>query len=137
MRSVPALAGSMLIPLVYMIMLQLNYSQWTAALAGFLFLFGTFSYDFNRSFPYLSSLSLNRQCPFDTIALHADGADPPFLRHDWCPLRVKVPRSGAKWQCTSSLVFFPLVGLAPLRCDLLDLRSMVFHFFKTNFMMSH
>ena len=40
MRSVPALTGSLLIPLVYMIMLQLNYSQWTAALAGFLFLFG-------------------------------------------------------------------------------------------------
>lgn len=40
MRSVPALAGSMLIPLVYMIMLQLNYSQWTAALGAFLFLFG-------------------------------------------------------------------------------------------------
>ncbi|EFX72725.1 hypothetical protein DAPPUDRAFT_227345 [Daphnia pulex] len=39
MRSVPALTGSLLIPLVYMIMLQLNYSQWTAALAGFLFLF--------------------------------------------------------------------------------------------------
>lgn len=40
MRTVPALTGSLLIPLVYMIMLQLNYSQWTAALAGFLFLFG-------------------------------------------------------------------------------------------------
>lgn len=40
MRSVPALTGSMLIPLVYMIMIQLNYSQWTAALAAFLFLFG-------------------------------------------------------------------------------------------------
>lgn len=40
MRAVPALTGSLLIPLVYMIMLQLNYSQWTAALAGFLFLFG-------------------------------------------------------------------------------------------------
>ncbi|KAI9560931.1 hypothetical protein GHT06_011887 [Daphnia sinensis] len=39
MRAVPALTGSLLIPLVYMIMLQLNYSQWTAALAGFLFLF--------------------------------------------------------------------------------------------------
>ena len=40
MRAVPAVTGSLLIPLVYMIMLQLNYSQWTAALAGFLFLFG-------------------------------------------------------------------------------------------------
>nr|CAG4643018.1 EOG090X015P [Ilyocryptus agilis] len=39
MRSVPALTGSLLIPLVYMIMLELSYSQWTAALAGFLFLF--------------------------------------------------------------------------------------------------
>lgn len=39
MRAVPAVTGSLLIPLVYMIMLQLNYSQWTAALAGFLFLF--------------------------------------------------------------------------------------------------
>nr|CAG4641462.1 EOG090X015P [Eurycercus lamellatus] len=39
MRSVPALTGSLLIPLVYMIMIQLNFSQWTAALAGFLFLF--------------------------------------------------------------------------------------------------
>ena len=40
LRTVPALTGSMLIPLVYMIMIQLSYSQWTAALAGFLFLFG-------------------------------------------------------------------------------------------------
>lgn len=39
LRTVPALTGSMLIPLVYMIMIQLSYSQWTAALAGFLFLF--------------------------------------------------------------------------------------------------
>lgn len=42
LRSVPAMTGSLLIPLVYMIMLQLNYSQWTAALAAFLFLFGEF-----------------------------------------------------------------------------------------------
>ena len=40
LRFVPAATGSLLIPLVYMIMLQLGYSQWTAALAGFLFLFG-------------------------------------------------------------------------------------------------
>nr|CAG4647668.1 EOG090X015P [Moina brachiata] len=38
MRFVPALTGSLVIPLVYMIMRQLNYSQWTAALAAFLFL---------------------------------------------------------------------------------------------------
>ena len=40
LRAVPALTGSLLIPRAYMIMLQLSYSQWTAALAAFLFLFG-------------------------------------------------------------------------------------------------
>jgi len=39
MRAVPAATGSLLIPLVYFIMLQLGFSQWTAALGGFLFLF--------------------------------------------------------------------------------------------------
>ena len=40
MRSVPAAMGSALIPLVYLIVLQLGFSQWTAGLAAFLFLFG-------------------------------------------------------------------------------------------------
>nr|CAG4638251.1 EOG090X015P [Cyclestheria hislopi] len=39
MRAVPAACGSLLIPIVYLVMLQLGYSQWTAALGGFLFLF--------------------------------------------------------------------------------------------------
>lgn len=40
MRAVPATMGSLLIPIVYMIMSQLGFSQWTSALAGFLFIFG-------------------------------------------------------------------------------------------------
>nr|CAG4651592.1 EOG090X015P [Triops cancriformis] len=39
LRVVPALCGSLLIPTAYQIMLELGYPQWTAALAGFLFLF--------------------------------------------------------------------------------------------------
>lgn len=39
MRAVPATMGSLLIPIVYMIMSQLGFSQWTSALAGFLFIF--------------------------------------------------------------------------------------------------
>lgn len=59
MRAVPAVTGSLLIPLVYMIMLQLNYSQWTAALAGFLFLFGILLLQllielFNNLFSYIN-----------------------------------------------------------------------------------
>nr|CAG4640632.1 EOG090X015P [Eulimnadia texana] len=39
MRSVPALTGSLIVPMSYFIMRQLGYAQWTSALAGFLFLF--------------------------------------------------------------------------------------------------
>jgi len=39
MRAVPATCGSLLIPIAYMIMSQLGFSQWTSALAGFLFIF--------------------------------------------------------------------------------------------------
>lgn len=61
MRSVPALTGSMLIPLVYMIMLQLNYSQWTAALAGFLFLFGM------KFAPLIELLGMYSKCINDEL----------------------------------------------------------------------
>ena len=40
MRAVPAAFGSLLIPVAYMIMSQLGFSQWTSALTGFLFIFG-------------------------------------------------------------------------------------------------
>nr|CAG4642305.1 EOG090X015P [Evadne anonyx] len=39
LRAVPATFGSLLIPVAYMIMAQLGFSQWTSALAGFLFIF--------------------------------------------------------------------------------------------------
>jgi len=39
MRAVPAAFGSLLIPVAYMIMSQLGFSQWTSALTGFLFIF--------------------------------------------------------------------------------------------------
>lgn len=40
LRLIPAVAGSLLVPLAYHIMLELSLSQWTAILAAVLILFG-------------------------------------------------------------------------------------------------
>jgi len=40
MRLVPALCGSLLLPVSYHIVLELGLSQWSAIIAGFLLLFG-------------------------------------------------------------------------------------------------
>jgi dolichyl-phosphate-mannose--protein O-mannosyl transferase len=42
-RLVPALAGSLLTPLTYCIMLELGLTAWAGALAGFMILFGKHS----------------------------------------------------------------------------------------------
>jgi len=50
LRFVPALCGSLIIPVAYQLMLELGCRHWCAALAAFLLLCGNILYDF----PFLS-----------------------------------------------------------------------------------
>ena len=43
LRFIPALCGSLLVPTVYHLMLELGLTQWTAAIAGFLLVCGKYS----------------------------------------------------------------------------------------------
>lgn len=44
LRFIPALCGSLLVPTVYHLMLELGLTQWTAAIAGFLLVCGKYHY---------------------------------------------------------------------------------------------
>lgn len=44
LRIVPAIAGSLLVPFIYNVMLEINNSQYTAIMAGLLVLLGEFQF---------------------------------------------------------------------------------------------